>query len=77
MPQQLEFDGLDHQIGNEPKRLFDRLERAERFLVAVAMHQRLAGDGAERQPQAAGLGLANQKLLEQQRLCADAFCRVV
>ena len=77
MPQQLELDGLDVQVGNQPQYLLDRLERAERFLMAVAVHQSLPGDRAERQTQAAGLGLANQKLLEQQRVRADALCSVV
>ena len=71
------LDGFDMQIGNQPKRLLDRFERAERFLMTVAVHQSLPGDGTKRQPQAASLGLANQKFLEQQRMRADAFrCRV-
>ena len=36
-----------------------------------------AGDSAERQLQAAGLGLAHQKFLEQQRMRADALGVVV
>ena len=52
-------------------------ECAERFLVAVAVHQRLVGDGAERQTQAAGLGLADQKFLEQQCMRADALRGIV
>src|SRR5712671_2872294 len=71
------LDGFDIQIGNEPKHLLDRFERTERFLVAVAVHQSLVGDGAERQLQVAGLRLANQKLLEQQRVRTEAFCGLV
>jgi len=41
--------------------------------MAVAVHQRFPGDSAERQLQAAGFGLANQELLEQQGVRADAF----
>src|SRR5712671_6804596 len=71
------LDGFDIQIRNQPKHLLDRFERAERFLMAVAVHQCLPGDRSERQLQTAGLGLTNQKLLEQQRVRADAFrCRV-
>src|SRR5258706_1551153 len=59
------LDGFDIQIGNQPQHLLDRFERTEGFLLAVAVHQSLAGDGAERQLQAPGLSLANQELLEQ------------
>ena len=45
--------------------------------MAVAVHQSFAGDRAERQLQVAGLRLTNQKLLEQQRVRADAFCCLV
>src|SRR6202042_1798648 len=38
------FDGFDLQIGNEAKRLLDRLERAQGFLVAVALDHGLLGD---------------------------------
>jgi len=41
------------------------------------MNQCFGGDWAERQPQATGLRLAYQKLLEQQRMRADAFGVVV
>ncbi len=61
------------EFRNQPKRLLDRLERAERFLMAMAVHQRLGGDRAERQREVPGGGLADQKLLEQQRLRADAL----
>src|SRR5260370_24628160 len=71
------LDGFDIQIGHQPQHLLDRFERAEGFLVAVAVHQGLAGDTAERQLQTPGASLANQKLLEQQRVRADAFCNIV
>ncbi len=71
------LDGFDLQVGNEPKHLLDRFERTERFLMAVSVQQRLPGEGAQRQLQAASFGLANQKLLEQQRVGADAFCGFV
>ena len=71
------FDGFDTEIGNETKYLFDRLECAERFLMAVAVNQRFARHGAERQFQAAGFRLANQKFLEQQCVRADALGFVV
>ena len=45
--------------------------------MAVAVHQRLVGDGAERQTQAAGFGLADQKFLEQKCMRADAFRGIV
>ena len=41
------------------------------------MHHGFRGDRSERQGEAAGLGLAHQKLLEQQRMRADAFGGVV
>ncbi len=41
------------------------------------MHQRLVGDGFERQAQPAEFGLAHQKFFEQQRMRAHALCRVV
>ena len=62
------LDDFDIQFGNQPKHLFDRLERTERFLMAMAVHDGFPGDGAERQLQAAGLGLAHQKFLKQQRV---------
>ena len=40
--------------------------------MAVAVNQRFCRHGAQRQPQAAGLRLANQKFLDQQRMRADA-----
>ena len=45
--------------------------------MAVAVNQRFARHGAERQLQAAGLRLANQKFLEQQSMRADALGFVV
>src|SRR3954469_19012173 len=45
--------------------------------MAVAVDQRLAGDRAERQLQAAGLRLALKKFLEQHRMRADALCVMV
>ena len=45
--------------------------------MAMAMHQCFPGDRTERQPQAAGLGLAGKIFLEQQRLRTDALCIVV
>src|SRR5689334_20592281 len=57
------LDDLDLQAGNEPQDLFDRLERAEGFLVAMAMHHCRLRDRPKGQLEAAGLGLANQKLL--------------
>ena len=71
------FDGFDIQIRNKPQCLLDRSEGAEGFLMAMAVHQGFPGDRAERQPQAAGRGLAHQELLEQQRLRADGFCGLV
>src|SRR6516165_9723519 len=59
------LDDLDSEIGNKAQRLLDRLERAEGFLMAVAVHQHFAADRAERQLQAACLCLAHQKFLEQ------------
>src|SRR6185437_12924884 len=41
--------------------------------MAVAVDQRLAGNGRQRQPKAPGLSLANQKLLEQQSVRTDFF----
>ena len=77
MPQQLDSMVSTFRSGIEAKHLFDRLERAERFLMAVAVHQRFRRHGAERQLQAAGLRLAHQKFLEQQRMRADALGVVV
>src|SRR6476620_11112580 len=45
--------------------------------MTMSMNQRFARHGAERQLQAAGLRFANQKLLEQQSVRADAFGLVV
>ena len=45
--------------------------------MAVTMNKGFAGDRAERQPETTGLGLANQKLLEQQCVGTDTFCRRV
>ena len=41
--------------------------------MTVAVHHRFRRQRAERQAQAAGLGLARQKFLEQQRMRADVF----
>jgi len=59
------FDGFDGEIRNKAQNLFDRLERAKRFLMTVAVHNGLRRHRAERQAQAAGLRLARQKFLEQ------------
>src|SRR5712664_996671 len=67
------LDRFDAQTGNEAQHLLDRFERAERFLMAVAVYQRFRSDGAEWQLQMAGFGLANQELLEQQCVRADAL----
>ena len=77
MPQQLELHDLDSEIGDQPQRLFDWLERAKGLLVAVAVHQHLVADRAKRQLQPAGLRLAHQEFLEQQRMGADRLCGVV
>ena len=65
------FDGLDLQARNEAQHLLDRLEGGEGFLVAVAVHDGLVGDGAEGQLQPSGLRFAHQKFLESQRVGAD------
>jgi len=39
----------------------------------MAVHQGFVGDGAKRQPQAAGLGLANQELAAAERNFAEAI----
>ncbi len=63
--------------GDQAQHLFHRLEGAERFLVAMAVNDGLVGDRSERQLQSSGLGLADQKFLEQQRMRADGFRGVV
>src|SRR5260370_35743075 len=65
------LDGFDMQIGNTHKHLLDRFERPARFLMAVALHQAFPRDRSERQQQAAGLGLPNQKLPHKQPVPAD------
>src|SRR5690348_10789297 len=45
--------------------------------MAMAVQQRRCVKRAERQAQAAGVGLPSQELLEQQRVRADSLCRVV
>ena len=56
------------KIGNEAQHLLDRPEGAEGFLMTMAVNQRFAGDRTEWQLQTAGLRLAHQKFLEQQRM---------
>src|SRR5581483_9128690 len=67
------LDGFDLQFRDEPQSLFDRLERAEGLLVAVAMHHGLVGDRAKSQLQPSGSGLAHQKFLEHESLRADGL----
>ena len=49
MPQQLEFNGLDLELGNEPQRCLHRAHGVEGLLVAVAVQQRLPRQGPKRQ----------------------------
>ena len=65
MPQQLDSMVSTFKSGNEAQHLLDRLERAEGFLWQWPCTSGLVGDGAERQLQPAGLGLAHQEFLEQ------------
>ena len=39
--------------------------------MAMAVDQRARCNGLERQPQPAGIGLAHEKFLEQQRMCGE------
>ena len=64
MPQQLEFDCLDLETGNEFQRLLDRRHRIEDFLMAMAVEQRALFYRREIEIELSGRGLARQKLFE-------------
>ena len=70
MPQQLDLDRLHLEPGNERERPLHRRHRAERLLVAMPVQQRLgfaaARFSSSREPP--GVGLAREKLLEEQRM---------
>jgi hypothetical protein len=66
------FDDARAQSGNPPQHLCDRLDRGEGLLVAMSVHERFGRLHAlqlERHPSDGFL--ADQKLLEQQRVCGE------
>ena len=71
MPQQLEFDGLDREFGNQLEHGLDRAHGVERFLVAMAVEHGPAGERRQRQGEPAGARLAGQEFLEQDGLAGD------
>ena len=71
MPQQLELDGLDVEIGNEFQRRRHLGHGVERFLMAMAVQESPFFRRHERQVELARGGLARQKFLEQQRAACD------